>query len=476
MLIGLEIHVALDTDSKLFCSCGTKFGEPANSQVCPVCLALPGSLPVLNRRAVELGIVAALALGAEVYPRMRFERKNYHYPDLPKGYQISQLAAPLAENGSTTFVGDDGGAVTVRIRRVHLEEDAGKSIHVPGDGTLVDFNRCGVSLAEVVTEPDLHSPGDARAFLEHLRELLRSVGVSQVRMEEGELRCDVNVNLTDSSGSRAVTEISEVKNLSSFRGVQRALRYEVRRHQEAAARGDSLTHETRHWDESREVTQSARTKEESHDYRYFPDPDLLEVAVDPAWVRDLESRMPESPGMRRQRLQREFGLDSYDADVLVGRGLAEFFEAGVEEGGDPKTLANWIMGDVLAYLNAHGVDIEDLPMDPADLVHLLGMVDEGTISGKIAKEVLLAMIEEGATPADIVGERGLMQISDEDQLVRIAAEILDDNPEVAEDYLGGKEKALGYLVGQIMRKTRGKANPQLANEKLRELLQKRGET
>ncbi|MFO8060698.1 MAG: Asp-tRNA(Asn)/Glu-tRNA(Gln) amidotransferase subunit GatB [Bacillota bacterium] len=468
VLIGLEIHVALATQSKMFCGCSTAFGGRPNSQVCPVCLGLPGSLPVLNRRAVELGLAAALALEAEIYPRMQFERKNYHYPDLPKGYQISQYAAPMAERGRMVFTSAGGEDKAVRIRRVHLEEDAGKSIHAAG-GTLLDFNRCGVPLVEIVTEPDLHAPESTRAFLEQLRELLHRVGVSEVRMEEGELRCDVNINVV---GPRGRTEITEVKNLSSFRGVERALRYEVARHREAVAAGDSLYHETRHWDEDRQVTIPARTKEESHDYRYFPDPDLPGVTVGQAWVRKIASRIPETPRHRRQRLQREYGLSSYDAAVLVRDGqLADFFEETVSHGADPKEVANWAMGEVSAYLNARGVTLEDLPAAPEDLARLLQMIASGKISGKIAKEVWLAMAGEGGDPEEIVSERGLSQISDDSVLEELAEKVIGQNPDVVRDYLGGKEKAVGFLVGQIMKETRGKANPQLVNEKLRDSLE-----
>ncbi len=471
--IGLEIHVALATETKMFCSCSTAFGDPPNTNVCPVCLGVPGSLPVLNRRAVELGMICGLALDCEVNPQMHFERKNYHYPDLAKGYQISQLVAPLAEGGHFTFGVSESQERTVRIRRVHLEEDAGKLLHGHRQQTLVDFNRCGVPLAEIVTEPDLHSASETRAFLEELRALLRAVGASEVRMEEGELRCDTNVNVLDQStdGPKDGTEITELKNLNSFRGVEHALLWEIKRHVEALQRGDTLTHETRHWDEDAGVTISARAKEEAHDYRYFPEPDLPAVSLDPGWVDRLGEEMSETPRQRRRRLQQQYGVDDYTAGVLVSEDdLGDFFEEAVSSGGDPGEVANWLMSEVQGYLNAEEIALHELSVTPQQLVAMLQLVDSGKISGKMAKELWPRMAETGKDPDQLAQEMGLQQISDEEQLQGVIRQVLQEHPDAVSDYLAGKDRVVGFLMGQVMQKTQGQATPQLANEKLREAL------
>ncbi len=473
-MIGLEIHVALATRSKMFCGCSTEFGAPPNTNVCPVCLGLPGSLPVINARALELGIMCARAVGGQVQARMHFERKNYHYPDLPKGYQISQYAVPLAIGGEVVLDDVEDAERRVRIRRVHLEEDAGKSTHSAETGhTLLDFNRCGVPLAEIVTEPDIRSPGEARAFLEELRALLRVAGVSEVRMEAGELRCDVNFNLVRSAGGDGLegTEISEVKNLNSFRSVQRALEYEVSRHREAIRGGEPLVHETRHWDEERGITYAARSKEEAHDYRYFPEPDLPPISVEPDLAQYLAAQVPELPRARRRRFRNEFDLGSYDARALVSEAeLADFFEEAVAEGADPKDAANWILGEVRGHLNATGDSLADLPVTPRMLAALLSLVAAGEISGTMAKDVWSEAVETGRDPVSSVEESGLRQISDEETLDALVEEVIEENPDAAEEFTAGKEKALGFLVGQVMKKTRGQANPQLANERLRKAL------
>lgn len=470
--IGLEIHVALATDSKMFCGCSTAFGDPPNANVCPVCLGLPGSLPVLNRQAVELGMTCGLALECEVNPQMLFERKNYHYPDLPKGYQISQLVAPLAEGGQFEFSDEEGQLQTVRIRRVHLEEDAGKLLHDRRQQTLVDFNRCGVPLAEIVTEPDIHSAAETRTFLEELRALLRAVGVSAVRMEEGELRCDTNINVIGGSETEAVrTEITELKNLNSFRGVERAVLWEVNRHIKALQRGDTLTHETRHWDEDAGVTVSARAKEEAHDYRYFPEPDLLAFSLDGEWVDRLAGDMAETPRRKRARLQKQYGVDEYTSRVLVSEDdLGDFFEQAVNAGGNPEEVANWLMGEVQGYLNAEELTLQQLEVTPEQLVAMLKLVDSGEISGKMAKELWPRMAETGRDPGQLVQQMGLQQISDEQRLEELIGQVLDENPDAVVDYAAGKERVVGFLMGQIMQRTQGQANPQLANEKLREAL------
>ncbi len=476
--IGLEIHVALATESKMFCGCSTEFGAAPNTHVCPVCLGLPGSLPVVNAKALELGIMCARALGSQIRPRTYFERKNYHYPDLPKGYQISQYAVPLAVGGELVLDRPDGEERRIRIIRVHLEEDAGKSTHSTTTGrTQLDFNRCGIPLAEIVTEPDIVSAAEAREFLEELRSVLRTTGISEVRMEEGELRCDVNLSLCREGNAKGPdhTEISEVKNLNSFRSVERALQFEERRHREALDAGDTLSHETRHWDEDRGVTYSARSKEEAQDYRYFPEPDLPPVVIDPELADYLAAQIPELPRERRKRFREEYGLSPYDAEVLVSQpDLADFFERTVAMGAPPKDTANWILGDISAYLNAEKVSIGEAPVGPEHLEDLLSLIDGGEISGKMAKEVWEETMREGARPSDVVEKRGLRQISDESTLETIVAEVIRENPKAAEDYRSGKDKALGYLVGQVMKKTRGQANPAVANEKLRDMLRDGG--
>ncbi len=468
-VIGLEIHVALDTESKMFCACVNAFGSTPNTDVCPVCLGLPGSLPVTNARAIELGITCARALGGQVAPRTYFERKHYHYPDLPKGYQISQYAAPLSIGGE--LVVDDshsGEEVRVRIRRVHLEEDAGKSMHSRQSGhTQLDFNRCGVPLAEIVTEPDITSCAQARRFLEELRAIMRTAGVSRVRMEEGELRCDVNFNLVHVKAGQEITrtQISEIKNLNSFRAVQRALEYELMRHRSALEAGDGLLHETRHWDADREVTYAARTKEQAHDYRYFPDPDLPPILIERELVDYLAAGIPELPRARRRRLRETWGIEWSQAEILVEEPeMADFFESAIAEGAEPSEACKWIVGEIAGYLNTVDTTLGALPFSAADLAALLRLVEDGAISGKIAKEVWLEVMEGGGSPEAIVERRGLRQISDDAILEQIIEEVVAEHPEAAEDYAGGKDKTLGFLVGQVMQKTRGQANPQKVNE------------
>ncbi|MFO7942028.1 MAG: Asp-tRNA(Asn)/Glu-tRNA(Gln) amidotransferase subunit GatB [Bacillota bacterium] len=405
--------------------------------------------------------------------------EKWPYPDLPKGYQISQYAVPLAVGGELVVDRADGEESRIRITRVHLEEDAGKSTHSPETGrTQLDFNRCGIPLAEIVTEPDITSPVEAREFLEELRSVLRAIGVSEVRMEEGELRCDVNFSLRregDAEGPDR-TEISEVKNLNSFRSVQRALEFEELRHREALNAGDTLSHETRHWDEHRGVTYSARSKEEAQDYRYFPEPDLPPLVIDPELSDYLAAQIPELPRARRKRFREEYELNAYDAGVLVSQpDLADFFERTVAIGAPAKETANWILGDISAYLNAEGVAIEQVPVEPGYLEDLLSLIDEGEISGKMAKEVWEETMKEGTRPSEVVEKRGLRQISDESTLETIVAEVIRENPEAAQDYRSGKDKALGYLVGQVMKKTRGQANPAVANEQLRDILRDGGD-
>jgi len=478
-IIGLEVHVELNTRTKIFCSCPVQFGAEPNTVVCPVCLGLPGVLPVLNRRAVEHAVTAALALGCRVRPHSRFHRKNYFYPDVPKDYQITQYDLPLGEGGRLEIEGADDGSDDgsrsrpVGIRRVHLEEDAGKSIHGAAGGSLVDFNRAGVPLVEIVTEPDIRSPGEARRFLEELRLVIRYSGVSDVKMEEGSLRCDANISVHP-RGSEAWGTLTEVKNMNSFRAVKLALEYEMQRQIDVLEGGGRVVRETRHWDESRGVTLPARSKEEAHDYRYFPEPDLPPLELDEAFISAMGRRLPELPAARRRRYREGFGLSAYDAAVLTASpDLALFFEAAAGLHRDAKQVANWVMGDYLRALGAAGRDAASSPVRPEHLAELLGLIDEGKISGRQGKVVIEEMCATGRTPAEVVAEKGLVQISDEGRLLELARRVVADNPEVVRDFRGGKEKALGFLVGQVMKLTRGQANPRLAGELLRRVLAER---
>jgi aspartyl-tRNA(Asn)/glutamyl-tRNA(Gln) amidotransferase subunit B len=476
IVIGLEIHVQLLTASKMFCGCSTRFGAPPNTQVCPVCLGLPGSLPVINRRAVELGLRTALALNCTIHPQSQFHRKNYYYPDLPKNYQISQYQykdhPPLASNGYLTFT-FDGQVRTVRIRRVHLEEDTGKLVHVERDGTvlysLVDYNRSGVPLMEIVTEPDLRSPEEAREFLSRLRTLLQYLEVSSGRMEEGTLRCDANVSLRRRGEPLGIR--TEVKNMNSLRAVERALSFEVARQREILQAGGEVVQETRHWDERREVTFGSREKEEAQDYRYFPEPDLVPMVLDRSWIEEVRRTLPELPEQRKQRYVEQYALSPHDAALLVeDKAMADFFEAAVKLFPQPKAVCNWLLGDVMGYLNARGMEFTDLPLTPEKLAGMLKLMEDGTISIRLAKEILEEMLATGKDAASIVAEKGLVQIRDEDALRAIVEEVIAENPNPVRDYRAGKEKALTFLVGQVMRKTSGRANPDLVNRLLKERL------
>ncbi len=472
-VIGLEIHVQLLTRSKMFCGCSTRFGAAPNSQTCPVCLGLPGSLPVINRRAVELGLRAALVLNCTVHPVSQFHRKNYYYPDLPKNYQISQYQyldhPPLATDGFLE-VEVDGSRRRVGIRRVHLEEDTGKLVH-PEDGavTWVDYNRSGVPLMEIVTYPDLRSPQEARAFLLKLRQVLQYAEVSTGRMEEGTLRCDANVSLRrpgEPLGTR-----TEVKNMNSVRSVERALAYEIERQRALLERGEPVVQQTRHWDERRGVTFASRSKEEAEDYRYFPEPDLVPVEVTPEWLEEVRRELPEMPDARRDRLMAQYGLGRYDAELLVQtRATADFFEAAVAVHPSPKAIANWMLGEVAAYLNEHNLEIEQLRITPRQLAELVALVEDGTISGRTAKDVIAEMLHTGEDPRRIVDRRGLVQIADEAALREAVEEVVRDHPEPVRDVQAGKEKAIAFLVGQVMRRTGGRANPALVHKLLRERL------
>jgi aspartyl-tRNA(Asn)/glutamyl-tRNA(Gln) amidotransferase subunit B len=473
-VIGLEVHAELLTEAKIFCACSAKFGAPANENTCPVCLGLPGVLPVLNRRVVEFAVKTGLATGCRIARVSRWARKNYFYPDLPKGYQISQYELPLCLAGRIE-ISADGGHKTIRLTRIHMEEDTGKNIHdAHGDASLVDYNRSGVPLMEIVSEPDLRTPAEAGAYLRKLRAILQYLEVCDGNMEEGSFRCDANVSVRRRGESRLGTK-AEIKNLNSFRAVERALEYEIQRQAEVLEDGGRVMQETRLWDANREVTRSMRSKEHAHDYRYFPDPDLLPLVVEDEWIEAIRATLPELPDARRRRFVERYGLPEYDAEVLTARkDLADYFEAAVAAHDNPKATSNWIMGDVLRVVRERRLDealvIRDWPVAAARLAAMIRLIDDGTISGKIAKTVFEEMIEGGAGPAEIVARRGLSQVSDEGSIRAAVAAVVEANREKAAEYRAGKDKLFGFFVGQVMKATQGKANPQMVNTLLKELL------
>ncbi|RMH03932.1 MAG: Asp-tRNA(Asn)/Glu-tRNA(Gln) amidotransferase subunit GatB [Aquificota bacterium] len=463
-VIGLEIHVQIDTKSKMFCSCPVEFGAEPNTNVCPVCLGLPGSLPVINKRAVELAIRASLALNCKVNERSVFARKNYFYPDLPKGYQISQYEEPLAVDGWLEVEGK-----RIRIRRLHLEEDAGKNIH-EGGKTYIDLNRAGTPLMEIVTEPDIDSPELARKFLETLRNIMRYAGVSKADMEKGQLRCDINISLRPKGSKELGTKV-EIKNVNSFRFVQKAIEAEIERQSRIIKEGGKILQETRTFDPSTGLTHPMRTKEEAEDYRYFPDPDLLPLIIPKEWVESIKANMPEMPHQRLERFKKDYSLDDYSARVLVeNKELGDFFEESLKHySQDPKLTANWLLNDLLGGLGEMGLDIESSPVGPKQLASLVRLIREGVLSSKLAKEVLKEMLQTGKEPEVVVEEKGLRQISDEEVIRSLIEEVLKENPKEVERYKAGEEKVFGFLVGQVMKKAKGKANPQLVNKLLREM-------
>lgn len=469
-VIGLEIHAQLTTESKVFCGCSTKFGGSPNTHTCPVCLGMPGVLPVLNRTVVEYTIRMALATRCSIAPYSQFARKNYFYPDLPKGYQISQYELPLARNGWVEIETSEG-VKRIRIHRIHMEEDAGKLVHDEYQPvSYVDYNRTGVPLIEIVSEPDLKSSEEAAAYLRTLREILRYLEICDGNMEEGSLRCDANISLrpvgTDTLGTKA-----ELKNMNSFKNVQKALDFEIRRQKALLERGESIVQETRLWDANRNVTLSMRGKEEAHDYRYFPDPDLVPISIGSEWVEEVRANLPELPDAKRERFLTQYGLPAYDAQVLTAsKPLANYFESVVGEFAQPKVVSNWMMSELLRELNRNDRDISECPVTPENLVQLLTLLDSGVISGKIAKTVFEEMFATGRSAKQIVEEKGLVQVRDESAIESAIDQVLAENPNEVEQFRGGKEKVFGFFVGQVMRKTKGKANPQLVNEILRKKL------
>ena len=472
-VIGLEIHAQLQTRTKIFCGCSTEFGAAPNSQVCPVCLGLPGALPVLNTQAVDYAIKAALALGCAVQPESIFARKNYFYPDLPKGYQISQYERPLALGGGLE-IAVDGATTWVGLTRIHMEEDAGKSLHegfADSDRrTYVDYNRSSVPLIEIVSEPDMRSAAEAAEFFSRLRDILVWIGVNDGNMEEGSLRCDANVSVRPRGESKFGTK-AEIKNVNSFRYVEKAIDFEIARQIDVLEGGGRVVQETRLWDSGTGRTNSMRSKEEAHDYRYFPEPDLPPLIVDEARIARVRAAMPELPAARRQRLVTQFAIPEYDAGVLTdSAGLADYFEAVAGAAGNAKAASNWVMGELLRTMKEHGHDALNTPLEAARLAGLIKLVDDGTLSSSIAKDVFGKMYESGRSAGEIVAAEGLAQVGDESALLEIIRGVIAANPDAVAQYRAGKMQTFGFLVGQVMKASKGKANPKLANELLKKAL------
>ncbi len=474
-IIGLEVHTQLLTESKMFCGCSTRFGAPPNSQTCPVCLGLPGVLPVINRRAVEFGVRAGLATHCTIARSCIFARKNYFYPDLPKNYQISQYEEPLCSHGYLDItVG--GRRKRVGITRAHLEEDAGKNIHdeavTGGRSSFVDLNRTGIPLLEIVSEPDMRSPEEAAAYLKALREIVIYLDICDGNMEEGSFRCDANVSVRP-VGRTELGVKTEVKNMNSFKFVEKALAYEAERQIEVLSSGGTIVQETRLFDSRTGTTSSMRGKEFAHDYRYFPEPDLVPLVTDTAWVNAISASLPELPPQKRERFVKEYGIPEYDAEVLtVSKSLAAFFEECVRLKAAPKAASNWIMSELLRELNRDGKDISESPVTPRHLVELLSLIENGSISGKIAKGVFEEVYRTGTLPGAIVKDKGLVQITDAGEVEKAVREAMARNPEQARQYREGKDKLLGFFVGQVMKATKGKANPDLVNKIVKEVMNK----
>ncbi len=471
-IIGLEIHSELMTKSKIFCSCTTEFGGEANTHCCPVCLGLPGALPVINKKVVEYGIKAGLALNSKIANETKMDRKNYFYPDLVKGYQISQYDIPLCDGGYIE-IENENGPKKIRLRRIHIEEDTGKSIHSEDGGSLLDYNRSGVPLIEVVTEPDMNSPEEAREFLEKLKATLRYIEVSDCKMEEGSLRCDININVVDEDTGKRTT-ITELKNLNSFKAAVKAMEYEEKRHINLLKQGKDAVRETRRWDEIKNETIVMRSKEDAADYRYFPEPDLVKMKIEDKWIEEIRNNLPELPHDKKERFVKQYDIPEYDAGVLTQtKELANFFEETVKYEVDPKKASNWIMGDILRWIKDEDKEVEELKLTPKNLAEFISLIDEGKISNNIGKKVIKDMLDTGKPANDIVKEKGLVQISDEGELKNIVEKVINENEQSIIDYKNGKDRALGFLVGQVMKMTKGKANPQLVNKMILEIISQR---
>ena len=471
-VIGLEIHAELKTNSKIFCSCSTEFGAKPNENTCPVCLGIPGTLPVLNEEVVNLAIKAGRALGCKINNYNKMDRKNYFYPDLTKNYQTSQYDLPMCVDGLVKF-NYEGKDVTVRINRIHIEEDAGKLVHLEDEPiSLIDYNRAGVPLVEIVTEPDLRSPGEAAAFMRELKGILEYAEISDCRMEQGSIRCDANISIRPYGQEEYGTKV-EIKNINSFREVQKALEKEEKRQKELYQYGEEykIKQETRRWDASKAKTLPMRSKEEAHDYRYFPEPDLTPIIISQDKVDKLEANLPEMPIEKRARFVEEYGLSEKDASIIIAsKALATFYEEVVKLGGNPKTVSNYILGDLLRLLNSNNMEAEDIKISPQNFVELLKIIEEGKISNTAGKEVFKEMFLSNEKPTVIIEEKGLSQISCSDEIEKLVNEVLSNNPKSIEDFKAGKTQAIGYLMGQVMKASKGKANPPVAKQMIEDKL------
>ncbi len=469
-VIGIEIHAQLLTDSKMFCGCSTKFGSEPNTQTCQICIGMPGVLPVINKKAIEYVIKTGLAVNCKIASYSRFARKNYFYPDLPKGYQISQYELPICEHGYVE-IADNASTKKIMLTRIHLEEDAGKNIHEgAGNYSLVDLNRAGTPLMEIVTEPDIRSPKEAVEFVKKLRTILRYIDVCDGNMEQGSLRCDANVSVRP-YGQKEFGVKTEIKNMNSFKFIEKALDYEIKRQINVLKDGGKIIQETRLWNSERGITESMRSKEEAHDYRYFPEPDLVPIEVDSSWIEQIKTQIVELPDSRRQRFISKYGLPEHDANLLtIDRSSSELFEETVKRTGSFKTVSNWIMGELMRLLNEENKTFEECQLTSEQLAGLIKLIDKGVISGKIAKTVFEEMYKTGKNPDTIVKEKGLVQVSDESEIEKAVDEALAKNPGEVERFRAGDEKLMGFFVGQIMKATKGKANPKIVNELLKKKL------
>jgi len=470
-VIGLEVHAQLLTESKAFCGCSTKFGNEPNTNVCPICLGHPGVLPVLNKKVVEFSVLMGMATNCTINERSIFARKNYFYPDLPKGFQTSQYDEPICENGYLDITLKDGTDKRIGITRIHMEEDAGKLIHDQSFYTLIDVNRCGVPLIEIVSEPDIRTPEEAYLYLTKIRQIVQYLGICDGNMEEGSLRCDANVSVR-LKGEKKLGTKSEIKNMNSFRNVEKALAFEIDRQIEIIEDGGKIFQETLLWDADLNEAFPMRSKEEAHDYRYFPEPDLMPVFVDEVWKSAIAKEMPELPETRKERFIKEYSLPKYDAEILTQtKSIADYYEKVVSVTKDYKSASNWIMTDVLKIINEEKIDIKDFSIPPENLGELVNLIKAGTISGKIAKDVFPIMVKENKKPSIIVKEKNLVQLSDTSEIKNIIDKILSQNSNEVKEFLEGKDKVFGFFVGQVMRETKGKANPKIVNDLLKEKLE-----